>query len=126
MINLLTNAVQAMPDGGKLTVTGKANDFQVFITVSDTGVGIPEENMEKLFTPLYSTKAKGTGLGLAISRRIVNAHNGEISVESTEGVGTKFTIRLVKQDETEEKDFADGVPEAEAVQGVEDGEIVNA
>ena len=94
IVNLLTNAVQAMPEGGKLTVEGKRIDGNIVLSVSDTGVGVAEENIGKLFTPLYTTKAKGTGLGLAVCKRIVDAHHGEISVESEEGAGTTFKITL--------------------------------
>ena len=94
IVNLLTNAVQAMPDGGRLSVEGELMDGHILIRVSDTGVGISEANKAKLFTPLFTTKAKGTGLGLAVCKRIIDAHNGSISVESVEGEGTTFTIRL--------------------------------
>lgn len=94
IVNLLTNAVQAMPEGGKLTVEGSKRGDKSIIKISDTGVGVSEENMKKLFTPLFTTKAKGTGLGLAVCKRIIDAHKGEISVESEEGVGTTFTITL--------------------------------
>jgi signal transduction histidine kinase len=91
-INLIRNAVDAMPDGGKLTITSeKAND-KVKIAFADTGVGISEENLKKLFGPLFTTKAKGMGLGLAICKRVVEAHGGKISVESVVGKGTIFTI----------------------------------
>jgi len=92
--NLLTNGIQAMPEGGSLTVTGTASDDEATIVVSDTGVGISEEDMSKLFQPLFTTKAKGTGFGLSVCKRIVEAHRGEISVESEEGVGTSFTIKI--------------------------------
>jgi signal transduction histidine kinase len=91
-INLIKNAVDAMPDGGKLTITSeKAND-KVKISFADTGMGISEENLKKLFGPLFTTKAKGMGLGLAICKRVVEAHGGTISVESVVGKGTVFTI----------------------------------
>ena len=90
--NLLTNAVQAMPDGGSLSVTGVVSGDTVTVEVSDTGVGVSEENVGKLFQPLFTTKAKGTGLGLSVCKRIVEAHGGEIFVESEEGVGTSFVI----------------------------------
>ncbi|MCW4049769.1 MAG: ATP-binding protein [Candidatus Bathyarchaeota archaeon] len=92
--NLLTNAVQAMPEGGNLTVEGSVVENQAVIVVSDTGTGISEENMSKMFQPLFTTKAKGTGLGLAVCKRIVEAHGGEISIESEEGVGTSFTVSI--------------------------------
>jgi signal transduction histidine kinase len=91
-INLIKNAVDAMPDGGKLTITSeKAND-KVKIAFADTGIGISEENLKKLFGPLFTTKAKGMGLGLAICKRVVDAHGGTISVESVVSKGTVFTI----------------------------------
>jgi len=91
-INLIKNAIDAMPDGGKLTITSeKAND-KVKIAFADTGLGISEENLKKLFGPLFTTKAKGMGLGLAICKRIVEAHGGTISVESIINKGTAFTI----------------------------------
>ncbi len=94
LINLLLNAVQAMPDGGKLYVKAHSGDDEQVIIIEDTGVGIPEEDMENLFKPLFTTKAKGTGLGLAVCRKIVEAHEGSIKVESKVGKGTIFTITL--------------------------------
>jgi signal transduction histidine kinase len=115
IVNLLTNAVQAMPEGGKLTVRGTKIGDKSIISVSDTGVGVSEENMIKLFTPLFTTKAKGTGLGLAVCKRIINAHHGEITVNSKKDTGTTFTIFLpiVEQEkeapyiETSEKENVD-------------------
>jgi signal transduction histidine kinase len=96
-LNLVKNAAQAMHDGGKLTVTTKeTNDF-VEIVLADTGVGIPEESMRKLFTPLFTTKAKGIGMGLAICKKIIEEHGGTISVKSKVGEGTTFTIKLPKE-----------------------------
>jgi PAS domain S-box-containing protein len=93
-INLLLNAVQAMPDGGRIFVNAESGDDAHVIMIGDTGIGIPEENLENLFKPLYTTKAKGTGLGLAVCKKIVDAHNGSIKVESEVGKGTIFTITL--------------------------------
>jgi signal transduction histidine kinase len=91
-INLIKNAVDAMPDGGKLTITSERANGKVKIAFADTGMGISEENLKKLFGPLFTTKAKGMGLGLAICKRVVEAHGGMISVESVVGKGTVFTI----------------------------------
>jgi PAS domain S-box-containing protein len=92
--NLTTNAIQAMPDGGELTISTSLKDGFVSIAFQDTGVGIPKEDAEKLFTPLFTTKPKGVGLGLAICKNIVEAHGGSIEVESQEGRGSTFTVKL--------------------------------
>ena len=92
--NLINNAVQAMPDGGQLMVEGHSTGEYTFVDVGDTGVGISEENMGKIFRPLFTTKAKGTGLGLSVCERIVESHGGDILVESEVGVGSTFTVRL--------------------------------
>ncbi len=97
-INLITNAIDAISEKGTITITSAIKDTNVEIAFSDTGKGIPKENVEKMFTPLFTTKAKGMGLGLAICKRIVEAHNGKISIESTVGKGTTFTVSLpIKQ-----------------------------
>jgi len=93
-INLIKNAVDAMPNGGKLTISSEKTNGNVKITFADTGTGISEENLKKLFGPLFTTKAKGMGLGLAICKRIVEAHGGRISVESVVDKGTTFTITI--------------------------------
>jgi two-component system NtrC family sensor kinase len=100
-INLMNNAAEAMPDGGELilrTRKGPAPGF-VMIEIQDTGVGISEENMKKIFTPFFTTKpiGKGTGLGLAIIYGIVKMHRGQIDVHSEPGQGTTFTIILREQ-----------------------------
>lgn len=92
--NLILNAVQAMPEGGKLTIQTTKQDDSAKLIVRDTGVGIPKENMPKLFTPLFSTKAKGIGLGLVICKQIVEGHDGNITVESEVGEGSTFTVKL--------------------------------
>lgn len=92
--NIILNAVQAMPDGGKLAIQTVKQDNSVKITFTDTGIGIPEENLPKLFTPLFSTKAKGVGLGLTICKQIVEDHDGNITIRSKEGKGSTFTIKL--------------------------------
>jgi signal transduction histidine kinase len=97
-VNLMNNAAEAMPDGGELilrTQKGPAPGF-VTIQIQDTGLGISEENMKKIFTPFFTTKpiGKGTGLGLAIIYGIVKMHRGQIDVQSEVGKGTTFTIIL--------------------------------
>jgi signal transduction histidine kinase len=93
-INLIKNAIEAMPNGGNLTVTSEKTGDTVKIAFADTGTGISEENLKKLFGPLFTTKAKGMGLGLAICKRIVEAHGGKISVESAVDKGTTFTVTV--------------------------------
>jgi two-component system, NtrC family, sensor histidine kinase HydH len=94
LLNLMLNAEQAMPDGGKLTLIGHVEYGRVLLDVIDTGVGIEPEVMAKLFRPFHTTKPDGNGLGLATTRKIVVAHGGTIEVQSTPGRGTKFTIAL--------------------------------
>jgi PAS domain S-box-containing protein len=92
--NLIKNAVDAMPEGGRLFISSKKSNGNVDFTFADNGVGIAEEVMEKLWTPFFTTKAKGMGLGLAICKRMVEAHGGKISVESIVGKGTTFTVTI--------------------------------
>ncbi len=95
--NLITNAVQAMPTGGKLTLKTRWEGTTMVLTVSDTGVGIPEDVKPKLFQPLFTTKSRGQGFGLSVCKRIVEAHSGSITFESEVGKGTTFTIQLPNQ-----------------------------
>jgi signal transduction histidine kinase len=93
--NIILNAVQAMPDGGQLVMQSEVPSPEwVAVSFTDTGVGIPEENLGKLFEPLFTTKAKGIGLGMAVTKTLVEGHGGKIEVESEVGVGTTFTVRL--------------------------------
>lgn len=92
--NIIKNAIDAMPNGGKLTIASKIINGDVEITFSDTGSGMTKEIMEKIWTPFFTTKSKGIGLGLAICKRFVEAHGGKISVESEVGKGTTFTITV--------------------------------
>ncbi len=97
--NLLINAMQAMEKSGghlNIKITPDEDDGFVRIDISDTGNGIPEENLPKIFEPYFSTKETGTGLGLAIVQKIVEMHNGNIEVESKTDEGTRFTVRLPK------------------------------
>lgn len=92
--NLANNALDAMPEGGELTVTGHQVDGFAELAFQDTGAGIDEANIDKLFDPLITTKIKSTGLGLSICWEIVSQHGGQISVVSKTGEGTTFTVRL--------------------------------
>jgi PAS domain S-box-containing protein len=92
--NLVINAVQAMPQGGKLTLKAQKIEKKVLISVKDTGVGIPQEAKAKLFNALFTTKSKGQGLGLAVVKRLVTVLKGNITFESEVGKGTEFTVEL--------------------------------
>jgi len=96
VIALATNAIDAMPDGGVLKIASRKNGDSVLVEVSDTGVGIPQQNITKIFEPFFTTKeiGKGTGLGLAVCYGILTEHEGHLDVQSTPGVGTTFTISL--------------------------------
>jgi signal transduction histidine kinase/putative methionine-R-sulfoxide reductase with GAF domain len=96
ILNLLMNAIQAMPGGGQLSMSGRfsRDGYWVELTVQDSGVGIPPEDLDKLFDPFFSTKEGGIGLGLSIAHRIIDQHHGKIEVESNPGKGTLFTISL--------------------------------
>ncbi|MFO0929562.1 MAG: protoglobin domain-containing protein [Gemmataceae bacterium] len=92
--NLIRNARDAMPDGGRLTVCGCVDGERVEVAVTDTGVGIPADRLKQILEPLYSTKARGLGLGLAIARAILEKNQGELRVASTPGDGSTFTVFL--------------------------------
>jgi PAS domain S-box-containing protein len=92
--NFVKNAVEAMPQGGKLAISSRASSNNVEFMFIDSGVGMTKEVSEKIWTPFFTTKAKGMGLGLAICKRIIEAHQGKISVESIVGEGTTFTITI--------------------------------
>jgi signal transduction histidine kinase len=94
LLNLVGNGYQAMLDGGELTVRASADDTGVRISVVDSGSGMDEETRSRLFEPFFTTKARGVGLGLAVSKRIVEAHSGDIEVESVVDHGTTFTVVL--------------------------------
>ncbi|MFN3467227.1 MAG: sensor histidine kinase [Candidatus Brocadiales bacterium] len=94
ILNLIINAQQAMPQGGRLSVSTSLNEGHVHVEVTDTGIGIPKSHLNKIFQAYYSTKKKGTGLGLPTAKRIVEEHGGSISVESKEGLGSSFVIQL--------------------------------
>ena len=92
--NLVTNAIQAMPNGGDLSIRVFREIDEVVLVVEDTGVGIPDEVKPKLFTPLFTTKSKGQGFGLAVVKRATEALGGTINFESQKGKGTKFVLRF--------------------------------
>ncbi|MBN2372278.1 GAF domain-containing protein [bacterium] len=93
-LNLILNAIQSMPGGGRLIIETGIKDGQISISFQDTGRGIPEAIREKLFEPFFTTKEEGIGLGLSITKRIIEDHQGKIRVESAEGKGTTFLISL--------------------------------
>jgi two-component system NtrC family sensor kinase len=101
LTNLATNALQAMPQGGKLTIRASKKRETITITVQDTGEGIPRESMEKIFSPFFTTKAKGQGLGLAVCRRLVEAQGGTVTVKSKVGKGSAFTVQIPAAEKSE-------------------------
>jgi PAS domain S-box-containing protein len=100
LINVMKNAMEAMPEGGRLSITTHLQEGGVRIGIIDTGQGIAPENLKSVFDPFVTTKAKGTGLGLAISRKIIEDHDGLISLESTSGHGTVCNVTLPIQGAT--------------------------
>jgi signal transduction histidine kinase len=94
LLNLILNGLQAMPEGGTLTLAAKTSNGNFLISVTDTGTGIAPENRTRIFEPYFTTKAKGTGLGLAVSRRIIEAHGGTITAANEAGGGCRFVISL--------------------------------
>ena len=104
VIALATNALDAMPDGGVLTISARSEGGVLLIEVSDTGVGIAPENLAKIFEPFFTTKevGQGTGLGLSVCYGILTEHGGSLDVQSTLGVGTTFTITLPAANEVGE------------------------
>ena len=100
-INIIKNAFDAMPNGGSLTIRSENTENDVSIIFSDTGAGMSKETLQKLWTPLFTTKAKGMGFGLPICKRLVEAHGGKICVESQIGKGTTFTITIPIEDKLE-------------------------
>lgn len=97
LTNLSNNAIQAMPEGGRITISAMEFDDYIELTVSDTGVGVPNEVKDKLFKPLFTTKARGQGFGLAVVKKFVEQLDGQITFDSAPGSGTSFFIRLPKK-----------------------------
>lgn len=94
LLNLVLNALQALPDGGTVVISSKNLAHEVHITVSDNGPGVALENRERIFNPFVTTRVSGTGLGLAITQRIVHGHDGHIVLNSTPGEGASFKVCL--------------------------------
>jgi len=97
--NILLNALQAMPQGGKLTLESRIYPEELVISFSDTGPGIPEEDLDKVFDPFFTTKERGTGLGLAVSHRMMEVLGGKIEVQSKKGEGATFSVHLPREKE---------------------------
>jgi two-component system sporulation sensor kinase B len=96
LINIIKNGVEAMPNGGELEVSVKEVNGMAVISIDDHGVGMTEEEIQRLGEPFYSTKTKGTGIGLMVSYRLIEKMNGQIEIKSKKGVGTQFTIKFPK------------------------------
>jgi PAS domain S-box-containing protein len=101
-LNIIRNAVEAMHEGGTLTISSTRTDGTVEFRFQDTGTGMSKETLEKLWTPLFTTKARGMGFGLPITRRIVEAHGGTVAAETAPGTGSTFTVKLPIRPETRE------------------------
>ena len=110
-LNLISNAIRAMKYGGELYITTSFDSTRkgIIIKFEDTGVGIPEGNLKKIFNPFFTTYKEGTGLGLSICQNIIKEHKGNISVESKLGKRTIFTIFLPLEKRKEKKQVVDGI-----------------
>ena len=96
LVNIIVNAIQAMPEGGQLTIQTKVSGKHVLLIIEDTGIGMEKKELKHIFLPFFTTKdvGKGTGLGLAVVHGIVTSHGGSIHVESKVNEGTRFTLQL--------------------------------
>jgi PAS domain S-box-containing protein len=113
--NLISNAVDAMPHGGAITVKTFEEDRHIIVRIADTGVGVPKNIQQRVFDPFFTTKGpQSTGLGLSVSYGIISRHRGTISVESSEGKGTTFTIKLPVDEMEHRKEEKKMVPSSEA------------
>ncbi|HWR72807.1 MAG TPA: ATP-binding protein, partial [Nitrospirota bacterium] len=92
--NLIQNAIESMPDGGNLSIGLRENSRETSVRIQDTGTGISQPTLKKIFLPFFTTKDKGVGMGLALAHKIITSHGGRISVESREGKGTTFLVTL--------------------------------
>jgi signal transduction histidine kinase len=99
LINLILNAIQAMPDGGKLIVNTKRDSHLVYLTITDTGCGMTEEQVSKIFEPFYTTKSHGLGLGMPYAQNVIEQHQGSIHITSRPQEGTCIYIELPVREE---------------------------
>lgn len=99
LLNLVLNAVQSMPDGGRLSITSGARDGILWMSIADTGSGIPRDQLKRIFEPFKTTKSRGLGLGMPYARRIIEEHRGKIAVESVLGEGTCIRIELPAEED---------------------------
>ena len=113
-LNIVENAFAAMPGGGKLSISVRLDGNYETVRIQDTGTGIDDEHIGKIFEPYFTTKASGTGLGLTVVYKVIKEHRGDIFVTSEPGKGTVFTIKLpVPSSERKalsDKEEADGIP----------------
>jgi len=98
LVNVILNAIQAMPGGGRLTLISENNQGLAVAEVADTGVGVPGEDLQRVFEPFYTTKSRGLGLGLPYARKVIEQHRGEIEILSKLGQGTRVIIKLPAED----------------------------
>ena len=94
LLNLIRNAVDAMPEGGNLTVSARRNGADALVSISDSGHGMTDEEAENLFVPFFTTKSDGTGLGLAYAQQVISEHGGRIDCATARGKGSTFSIQL--------------------------------
>jgi two-component system sensor histidine kinase AtoS len=94
LVNILRNSLEAMPKGGRIVVSTELRNGRVAVSLTDSGVGIHPDNIDKIFTPFFTTKDNGTGLGLSLAQQIIEKHGGDISCRSNTGEGTSFIIDL--------------------------------
>jgi signal transduction histidine kinase len=113
LLNVIQNAAAAMGSGGRLTIATEDTESEALIVIADTGTGISDENLSKIFEPYFTTKENGTGLGLTVLFKIIKEHQGEVTVRSREGEGTVFTISLPKP-QTEQRLITYGTQTASA------------
>ena len=92
--NIIENALESMPNGGKLTLEAKRDNANIVTSIRDTGCGIAQENLDSVYDPFFTSKTRGAGLGLTMVYQIIMNHDGELKFESKEGIGTTVTIRL--------------------------------